>query len=61
MGDIPILGPQQPSERARLALLRSLTGKPVAEDEGLILPPGYERPKQNKRSPKSRKKKSKRP
>jgi hypothetical protein len=60
MDGIPILGPQPPNERQRLALLRGLTGKELPEDEGLVLPPGYERPKQNKRSGSSRKKRSKR-
>lgn len=50
MGDIPILGRQEPSERDRLRLLRGLSGQPQPEDEGLILPSGYERPKKNKRS-----------
>lgn len=65
MGDIPILGRQAPSERERLRLLRGLSGAKPAEDEeeGLYLPPGYEknqRPNQNKRSGRARKKKSKR-
>lgn len=61
MGEIPILGPKQPpSERQRLALLRGLSGAEVAEeDRGLIMPSGYERKKKNKRSGKTRSKKSK--
>lgn len=57
MGDIPILGRQEPSERDRLRLLRGLSGAKPAEDEGLVLPSGYERrPKKNKRSGRSKKK-----